>query len=115
MHGVRGGEPFGYAARLSGVNACEESKDIFDEMHNLVDTPLDGCCDMFVNEGCPSLGCDDVIPIPLEHSYVSLMCSQPLFFPEYSVDAPNDISKLCDSNVDMSYVDNMFNMLGGNV
>jgi len=43
------------------------------------------------------------------------MCSQPLFFSKYSVDVPNDISKLCDSNVDMGYVDNMFNMLGGNV
>jgi len=43
------------------------------------------------------------------------MCSQPLFSPEYSVDVPKDISKLCDFNVDFDHVNNMFNMLGGKV
>jgi len=112
--GFKAGEPFGYDARLNGVSACLESKDAFDVVHNLVDTPLEGCRDMFVHGGSPGLGRDDVIRIPLEHSHVSLMCSQPSFFPEYSVDVPNDIFKLCDSNVDMGYADKMFNMLGGN-
>jgi len=79
VHGDRGGESFGYAARLSGVNACEELED-FDEVHSLVDTSLEGCCDMFVHKGCPSLGCDDVIPIPLSIP-IFLPCFQTLHFP----------------------------------
>jgi len=51
VHRVRRGEPFGYAARLSGVSACLESEDTFDMAHNLVNTPLDGCHDMFVHGG----------------------------------------------------------------
>ena len=43
------------------------------------------------------------------------MVSQPSFSSDHSFDVPNDISKLCDSNIDMGNVDNMFNMLGGNV
>jgi len=41
---------------------------------------------MFVHEGSPSLGCDDVIPNSLERSHVSPMFSQPSFSPEHSVD-----------------------------
>jgi len=43
------------------------------------------------------------------------MCSQPSFSPDYFVDVPNDISKLCDFNVDLGRENNMFNVLGGNV
>jgi len=43
------------------------------------------------------------------------MLSQPSFSPEHSFDMPNDISKLCDSNVDMGNEDNVLNTLGGNV
>ena len=82
--------------------------------HNLVDTPLEGCHDMFVHEGCPSLGCDDAIPNSLKRSHVSPMLSQPSFCPDYSFDMPNDISKLCDSNMDLGYDDNMLNVRGGN-
>jgi len=102
VHGVRGGEPFGYVARLSGVSECLESEDTFDMAHNLVGTPLKGCHDMFVHEECSSLGSNYVIPISLELSHVSFMCSQPSFSPEHSFDVPNDISKLCDSNVDLA-------------
>jgi len=115
VHGVPGGEPFGYDARLNRNSACLELEDAFDVVYNLVDTPLEGCRDMLMHEGPLSLGCDDVMPILLENSHVSLMCAQPLFSPEYSVDVPNYISKLCDYNVDMGYADNMFNILGGNV
>ena len=110
--GIEVGEPFGFA-RFDEVNACEEFDDTFHMAYNLVDTSLEGCHDMFVHGGSPSLGCDCVIPITLEHSHVSLMCSQPSFSPEYSVDVPNDISKLCDSNVDLGHEDNMLNVLGG--
>jgi len=67
-----------------------------------------------VHEGPPSLGSNHVIPNPLDHSHVSPMCSQPSFSPEYSVDVLNDLSKFCNSNVDMGNEDNMFNMLRGN-
>ena len=59
------------------VHVCLDLEDTFDMSHNLVDSPLEGCRDMFVHGGCPSLGCDDVIPNSLEHSHVSPMFSQP--------------------------------------
>jgi len=72
--GFEGGAPFGYAARFSGENPCEESKDTFVMAHDLVDTPLEGCHDMFMHEGSPSLGCNDVIPNLLDF-HVSTLCS----------------------------------------
>ena len=41
------------------------------------------------------------------------MCSQPSFFPKHSFDVPNNISKLCDSNIDLGHENNLFNMLEG--
>ena len=32
---------------------------------------------------------------------------------EHSFDVSNDISKLCDSNMDLGYDDNMLNVIGG--
>ena len=43
------------------------------------------------------------------------MCSQPSISPEYSLDAPIDNSKICDSNFYLGHEDNKFNVLGGNV
>ena len=84
----------------------------FEEVHNLVYTPLEGCCDMFVHPGSPSLGCNDVIPNPLEHSHDSIMCSQPSsFFPKYTYDAPIDNLEICDSNVDLGHENKLFNVL----
>jgi len=42
--------------------------------HDLLDPPLEGCHDMFMDEGSPSVGCNDVIPNPLDF-HVSTMCS----------------------------------------
>ena len=67
-------------------NALCGLEDTFDMEHNLVDTPLEGCHDMFVHERSPSQACDNVLPSPLEHSHVSIFCSQPSFFPEYTYD-----------------------------
>jgi len=64
----------------------------------------------------PSLGFHDVVlPNPLDHSHVSSTCSQPSISPKYSLDAPIDNPKICDSNVDLSYEDSDFSVLGGNV
>ena len=70
---------------------------------------------MFVYGGCPSLGCGDAIPNSLDRFYVSPMFSQPSCSHEHSFHVPNDISKLCDSNVDVGNEDNVLNMLGENV
>ena len=84
--------------------------------HNLVDTPLEGCHDIFAHEGFPSLFCDDAIPISLERFHVSPMLSQPSSSsPELAFDVPIDNSEICESNVDVGNEDNMFNVLGGNV
>jgi len=48
---------------------------MFDLMHNLVDTPLKGCGDMFVHEQSFSLCCNNVLPSSFDDSHVSLICS----------------------------------------
>jgi len=62
-----------------------------------------------------SLGCENVLPNPLDQSHISTMCSQPLFSPESYFDVPIDNPIICDSNVDNGYENNMFNMIDGNV
>jgi len=110
------GEPFGLGASFGMDSAGCGLETSFDEVHNLVDTPLAGCSDMFMHEGSPSLGSNHVIPNPLEHSHVSTLCSPlSLSSPELDLDVPNDISTICDFNVDVGHDNNMFNMLGGNV
>jgi len=83
--------------------------------HNLAESPLEGCRDILMHEGSPSLTCDNVLPNPLEHSHVSSCCSQPSFFPEYTYDVPIKNFEICDSTVDMSNEDNISHMLGGNI
>ena len=63
----------------------------------------------------PSLACDNVLPGSREHSHVPTFCSQPSFSPECTYDVPIDNSHICDSNVDMGDVNNMFHTRGGNV
>jgi len=88
--GIEVGKPFGYA-RFDEVNAGLELEGNFDEMHDLARTPLKGHHNVFVREESSSLGSNYIIPIPIEHSHASLMCSQPSFSPEYSIDVPKDI------------------------
>jgi len=108
------GEPFRFSASFGMNNVLCGMKDTFDMEHNLVDTHLEGCQDVFIHEGCPNLACENVFPSPLEHSHVSTFWSHPSFSPEYTYDVPIDNFDICDSNVDMDYMDNMFHMLGGN-
>ena len=71
---------------------------------------------MFVHEGSPSLGSDLIVPNPLDHFHVSNMRSQPSSSSiELDFDVPIDNFEICDFNVDMGYVDNVFNVLGGNL
>jgi len=112
--GLKVGEPFGLVARIGMNNASCALETSFDEVQNLVDIPLEGCLDMFVHEGSPSLAYDNVIPNSLKHSHVSTFCSQPSLSPELDFDVPKDISNLCDFNVDMRHENNVFNVFGGN-
>ena len=90
-------------------------EDTLDREHNLVDTPLEGCREVFVHKGSSSLACDNLIPNSLEHCHVDLCLPPSLSSPELDLDVSNDISMICDFNVDMGKDNNMFNMLRGNV
>jgi len=84
-------------------------------VHDLGEIPLEGSCDVFIHKESPSLGFDDsVISNPLDHSYVSPMCSLPSPSPEYYIDTPIENPMIFYTNVDLDYEVNMFNMLGGN-
>jgi len=69
---------------------------------------------VYVHEKSSSLGCDTILPNPLDHSHTSPRCSQPSCFLEHYFDASINNPMICDSNVDFGYKD-MFNMLSGNV
>jgi len=84
-------------------------------MYDLAKTPLEGCRDMFVHGGSSSLGSNYAIPNPIEHSHVSLMCSQHSSPPKNCFEASNENPMFSDSNVDLGHEENMFNILGGNV
>jgi len=109
--------PFGILARFSVGDACFESEDTFDEVHDLLGkAPFEGSCDVFIYEKSPSLGFDNIVlPNPVHRSYVSPIYLQPFPSPEYYIDAPIDNPMICDANNDLGYKDNMFSMLGGNV
>ena len=109
------GEPFGFDARFDVSDACFKSEDILDEVHDLDETPLEGSRDVFMHEESPSLGCNNVLPNPLDHSHVSPICSLPSPSTKYYIDAPISNPMIFDANVDLGYEDNMFSMLGGNV
>jgi len=112
--GLEVGEPFGLVASFGMDNACCWLETSFDEVHNLVDIPLEGCHDMFVHEGSSSLGSNHIIPNSLEHSHVSTFCSQPSLLAEFHFDVPIDNFVICDFNVDLGNANNMLNVLGGN-
>ena len=82
------GEPFGVVARFSVVDACFESEDTLDVVHNLVNTPLEGSPDVFMHEESPSLDCASVLLNPLHHSYTFPLCSLPSFFFDYVLMCP---------------------------
>ena len=111
MHGARGR----FIARFDVANACFELEDAFDEVHNLVNTPFDGCSYEYLHEESSSPCFIYAFPNPLGHSNVSPMCSQPSISSEYSLHVLIDNPKICDPKVDLGYEDNMFNMLGGNI
>jgi len=84
-------------------------------VHNLVETPLEELCDVFVHEESSTLGSNHFLPNPLDHSHVSPMCSRLSFSPEFNCEMPINNFMICDSNVDLHYEDNTFDMLGGKV
>ena len=85
------------------------------EVHNLVEAPLIGSRDVFMNKDFPSPNCDIVLPNPLDHSHVSLMSSLRSPSPKYFIDKPIENPMVFYANVDLGYEDNMFDVIGGNV
>jgi len=112
--GLKVGKLFSFA-RFDEVNACLEWGDTFDRVHNLIETPFEVSCDVYVHEDSSSLGFNYVILNPLDHFHVIMMCSQPSSFLEYSFNLPIDNSMLCDSHVYLGHEDNILKMLGGEV
>jgi len=113
--GLERGEPFGFAASFNVAYSCCELEDAFDVVHNLVKTPLEGCCDVYGHEESLSLDCDSVLPNPFNHSHVFPMCLQPSSSPEYYFDVPIDSPMICDAIVDLGYDNNVVDVLDGNV
>jgi len=110
------GKPYRIVARFDVGDACFKSEDILDEVHDLDETPLEGSRDVFMHKDFPSPDFNNIVlPNPLDHSYVSPICSEPSFSLEYSLDMPIENPKICDSNVDLGHEVKMFNMLGGNI
>jgi len=112
---LEGGEPCERLTRFSVVDACFESENTLEELHDLVSTPLEGCRYECVHKGSSSPGCNNFLPNPLDHFHVFLTCSQPSPSSEYDVVEPISNHMICDSNIDLGYKDNIFNMLGRSV
>ena len=89
-------EPFGIIARFIIVDAYFESKDSFDEVHDLAETPLEGSHDVFMHEEFPSFNYDNILPNCLDHSYAFPLCSLATPSPEHYIDALIDNPMICD-------------------
>ena len=71
-------ESFKGVARFSVIDAHFELEDIFNKVQDLVKALLGASCDVFMHEESYSLSFDDIVlPNPLDHSYVSSICSTP--------------------------------------
>jgi len=81
-------------------------------VHVLVETPLERSSDVFMREGFLSLGCNNVLSNPLDHSHVSPICSLPAPSPKYHIDMPIENPMIFYANSDLGYEDSAFNMLG---
>jgi len=58
--GLEVGEPIRLDASLGMNSVLCRFEYTLDREHNLVDTPLEGCREVFVHEGSSSLTCDNV-------------------------------------------------------
>jgi len=71
---------------------------------------------VLVHEESPSSIFDNnILPNPLEHSYVLPIPSLPSSSPEYDIVEPIDNFMICNANSDLGHEDTEFNVLGGNV
>jgi len=71
--GLEVGESFGLGVSFNMDNALCGLGDTIEEVHNLVDTPLEGYRDLFVRKGSSSLSYENVIPNLLEHPMFLLL------------------------------------------
>jgi len=52
-------DPFGFDSRIDFADTCFESEDIFDKVHDLLETPLEWSRDVIMHEESTCLGFDD--------------------------------------------------------
>ena len=74
--------------QLGGASAYYELEDTYDKVHNLVEIPLEGCCEVYVHEESSSLGFNYVSPSPFNYSYVCSMCSPTFSIPSIILMCP---------------------------
>jgi len=86
--GLEVGEPFEVGARFIFTNVCFQSEDTFNEVYDLVKTPLEELRDVFMHEDFPSLDCNIVLPNPLDHSHAFPFRSLPSPSSGYYIDTP---------------------------
>jgi len=109
-------EPFGGVARFSIVDACFRSENTLEELHYLIETPLDGSRDVFVHKDFPNLDFNNIIyATTIYHSHVSPIYSLPSPSPEYYLAELIGNPIIYDTNIDLGYEDNTFSVFGGNV
>jgi len=106
------GEPFPVVASV--VDVYVELEDTLDEVYDLVEAPLEGSCHVSMHEEFPSCSDDIDLPNHLDHSPISPMCSQCSPTPRYYIDVPIGNPVIFSANVNLSYEDNMFDVLGEN-
>ena len=79
--GLEIGEHFGVVARPSVLDACFESEDILDELHDLVETSLMGSSDVFMSKNLLALVVImfflTPLIIPMFHLLVHYLVSSP--------------------------------------
>ena len=70
-------------------------------MYDLVETPLEGSRDVFAHKGFFSLGCNIVLPNPLDHFHAFPLCSLPSQSQKYYLDEPINNFLIYDANIDL--------------
>jgi len=61
------GKPFRFVAKFDVANACYESENIFDAVHDLAKIPFVASYAVHVHEESPIIDCENILLNPLDH------------------------------------------------
>ena len=64
---LKASEPFRFVTKFVVDQTCCELEDTFDTMHDLVEIPFEGSCDVFMHEESLSLCFEGVLLNPIDH------------------------------------------------